>query len=151
MLDGIASLVDKSLLRHETASESEPRYAMLEVIREFGLERLAASGEIAAAYERLLSWYLSQAQPTGWRWGVPMDEKDDAWFADWERELTTVRSVLAWTESQRDAERGLQLASALFLFWWARDHLPEGRGWLERGLAAGSRVSPGSERWRSLS
>ena len=43
VLDGIASLVDKSLLRHETASESEPRYAMLEVIREFGLERLAAS------------------------------------------------------------------------------------------------------------
>jgi predicted ATPase/DNA-binding CsgD family transcriptional regulator len=142
VLDGIASLVDKSLLRHETASESEPRYTMLEVIREFGVERLAASGELAAAYERLLSWYLAQAQPAGWRWGVPMDEKDDAWFADWERELTTVRSVLAWTESQRDAERGLQLASALFLFWWARDHLPEGRGWLERGLAAEFRVSP---------
>ena len=144
VLDGIASLVDKSLLRHETASESEPRYAMLEVIREFGLERLAASGEIAAAYERLLSWYLSQAQPPGWRWGVPMNHTDSAWFAGWERELTTVRSVLAWAETQGDVERGLQLASALFLFWWARDHLPEGRRWLERGLAAGTAASPGT-------
>ena len=68
-----------------------------------------------------------------------MDEKDDAWFADWERELTTVRSVLAWTESQRDAERGLQLASALFLFWWARDHLPG-----PRVARAGLPPGPGS-------
>jgi non-specific serine/threonine protein kinase len=143
VLDGIVTLVDKSLARQEEEPAGELRYSMLEVIREYGLERLTASGEVAAAYERLLTWYLSQVQPTGWRWGVPMDEKDDAWFADWERELNTVRSVLAWTEAQSDAERGLQLACALFLFWWARDHLSEGRGWLERGLAAEPRVSPG--------
>ncbi|HEX5992341.1 MAG TPA: LuxR C-terminal-related transcriptional regulator [Thermomicrobiales bacterium] len=143
-LDGIASLVDKSLVRQVEEPGSEPRYAMLEVIREFGLERLAASGEMAASYDRLLSWYLSQAQPAGWRWGVPMNQTDAAWFAGWERELTTVRSLLAWMETEGDIERGLQLASALFLFWWARDHLPEGRGWLERGLAAGPRVSPGT-------
>jgi predicted ATPase/DNA-binding CsgD family transcriptional regulator len=143
VLDGITSLVDKSLLRQVEESVGEPRYTMLEVIREFGMERLAASDEIAAAYERLLMWYLFQAQPTGWRWGVPMNQNDGAWFATWERELNTVRSVLDWAEAGRDVERGLQLASALFLFWWARDHLPEGRGWLERGLAAGTRVSPG--------
>jgi DNA-binding CsgD family transcriptional regulator len=141
-LNGIASLVDKSLLRHETAPDGEPRYTMLEVIREFGMERLAASGEDAAAYKQLLIWYLTQAQRPGWRWGVPMNHTDGAWFAGWERELTTVRSVLAWAEAQGDVERGLQLTTALFLFWWARDHLPEGRGWLERGLATGTRVSP---------
>jgi predicted ATPase/DNA-binding CsgD family transcriptional regulator len=143
ILDGIQSLVDKSLVRRVKEQEGEPRYAMLEVIREFGSELLAANGEDAAGYDRLLTWYLSQAQPTGWRWGVPMNQTDGAWFAGWEREFNTVRSVLAWTETQGDIERGLQLASALFLFWWARDHLPEGRGWLERGLAAGTRVGPG--------
>jgi non-specific serine/threonine protein kinase len=143
VLDGIVSLVDKSLVRQGEEPSGEPRYMMLEVIREFGLERLAASGETAAAYERLLTWYLSQAQPAGWRWGVPKNHTDGTWFADWERELNTVRSVLAWAVTEGDVERGLQLASALFLFWWARGHLPEGRGWLERGLAAGTRVSPG--------
>jgi non-specific serine/threonine protein kinase len=72
---------------------------------------------------------------------VPTNEEDGAWFAEWERELNSVRSVLAWTEARGDVERGLQLASGLFLFWWARDHLPEGRGWLERGLATGTDVS----------
>jgi predicted ATPase/DNA-binding CsgD family transcriptional regulator len=143
VLDLITSLVDKSLVRQGEDPAGEPRYTMLEVIREFGMECLVASGEIAAAYERLLTWYLSQAQPTGWRWGVPMNQTDGAWFAGWERELNTVRAVLAWMETQGDIERGLQLASALFLFWWARDHLPEGHGWLERGLATGTRVSPG--------
>jgi predicted ATPase/DNA-binding CsgD family transcriptional regulator len=141
-LDGIASLVEKSLVRQVEEPGGEPRYAMLEVIREFGMERLAASGEVAAAYERLLTWYLSRAQPAGWRWGVPTNQMDGTWFADWERELNSVRSLLAWMEAQGDVERSLQLASALFLFWWARDHLPEGRAWLERGLAAGTWVSP---------
>ena len=142
VLEGIASLVDKSLVWQTAGSQGEPRYTMLEVIREFGLECLEASGETDAAHERVLTWYLSRAQPSGWRWGVPTNQEDGAWFADWERELNTLRSVLAWTEAWGDIERGLQLASALFLFWWSRDHLPEGRGWLERGLAATDGASP---------
>jgi non-specific serine/threonine protein kinase len=143
LVEGITSLVDKSLVRQSEEPAGEPRYTMLEVIREFGMERLAASGEDDAAYERLLTWYLSQAQPTGWRWGVPTNQGDAEWFATWERELNTVRSVLTWTEAKGDIERSLQLAGALFLFWWARDHLPEGRGWIERALAAGKWASPG--------
>ena len=143
LLEGITSLVDKSLVRQTERRDGESRYTMLEVIREFGLERLEECGEDHDAYERLLAWYLSQAQPRGWRWGVPTNQEDGAWFASWEEELNTVRSTLAWMEARGDSERVLQLASALFLFWWARDHLPEGRGWLERGLAAETFVSSG--------
>ena len=143
VLEGIASLVDKSLVRQTEGPDGESRYTMLGVIREFGLERLEESGEDHDVYERLFSWYLSQAQPRGWRWGVPTNQGDSAWFATWEEELNTVRSALGWMEARGDSERVLQLASSLFLFWWARDHLPEGRGWLERGLAAETHVSSG--------
>ena len=52
VLDGIASLVDQNLLRHEQGTDSEPRFGMLETIREFGLEQLAASGELDALRRR---------------------------------------------------------------------------------------------------
>ena len=142
IVDGVASLVEKSLVRQTEESDGEPRYTMLDVIREFGLECLEASGEADAVYDRLLSWYLTRARAGGWRWDIPTDDKDGAWFATWEREHASLRAVLAWTETHDKPERGLELASALFLFWWARQHVAEGRGWLERGLARRTRVAP---------
>src|SRR5262249_16655510 len=62
VFDGIASLVDKSLLRHEDPVEGEPRFRMLETIREYGLEQLAASGEAAALQRRHAEYYLRLAE-----------------------------------------------------------------------------------------
>ena len=141
-LDGVASLVDKSLLQVEDGPGGEPRYVMVEAIREFALERLEASGDADAIYDRLLAWYLARAQATNWSWDVPRDGRDREWFAGWERDYPTVRGILAWAFTGGDVERGLQLASALFLFWWAHNHLQEGRDWLERGVASASALSP---------
>ncbi len=142
VLERLTSLVDKSLVQQREDLDAAPRYGMLEVIREFALERLEERGETDIAYDRALSWYLTRARAAGWRWDVPRDQKDREWFAAWDRELNTVRAVLAWAEARGEIERALQLASSLFLFWWARDHLHEGRRWLEQGLAVGTGATP---------
>jgi non-specific serine/threonine protein kinase len=149
VLDGVASLLDKSLLRQDEGSEGEPRYQMLETVREFARERLEESGESDAVHDRLLEWLLKRAYTPRWQWAEPpdvaqpSDMHDDGWFGRWERELPNVRAALAWADSRGDAERLLRLASDLELFWWSRRHLNEGWAWLERGLAS-NRVSPHS-------
>ena len=70
-----------------------------------------------------------------------MGQDNGEWFAAWEREHANLRAALGWAEARGEAERGLRLAGALFLFWWAGKHFAEGRGWLERGLAARTPVS----------
>ena len=59
---GIAALVDKSLLRQEEGVEGEPRFRMLETVREFGLERLEASGEEPATRDRHAGFFLDLAR-----------------------------------------------------------------------------------------
>jgi non-specific serine/threonine protein kinase len=142
LLGALASLVDASLVQRVGEPGDEPHYLMLHVIREFGREQLAASGESDATHDRLLAWYLARARVQGWRWGVPTAEEDGEWFAAWERELDNVRAVLAWALTHGEVECALELAGSLFLFWWARGHLQEGRSWLERGLATAGQVSP---------
>jgi predicted ATPase/DNA-binding CsgD family transcriptional regulator len=141
VFDGIASLLDKSLLRQDEEPDGEPRYWMLETVREFARERLDESGESDAAHDRLLDWLLERACFPRWRWVEPREdvEREDAddrsWFDNWERELPNVRVALAWAETGGDAERLLRLAGYLAMFWWSRRHTAEGWAWLERGLA----------------
>jgi predicted ATPase/DNA-binding XRE family transcriptional regulator len=65
VLDGLASLVDKSLLAQEESPDGEARFAMLETIREFGLEQLAASGEAAAVRARHTAYFLNMVETAG--------------------------------------------------------------------------------------
>jgi non-specific serine/threonine protein kinase len=149
VLDGIASLLDKSLLRQDEEPVGEPRYRMLETVREFARERLDESGESDAAHDRLLNWLLERSFFPRWRWvepreGAARDDTDDrTWFGNWERELPNVRAALAWAEARGDAERLLRLSGYLVMFWWSRRHTAEGWAWLERGLAS-DRVSASS-------
>ena len=64
MLDGVAGLVDKSLLRQETQADGEPRLLMLETIREYALERLKASGEVEALRRRQTTFFLALSEET---------------------------------------------------------------------------------------
>jgi predicted ATPase/DNA-binding CsgD family transcriptional regulator len=149
VFDGIASLVDKSLLRQDEDPDGNPRYQMLETVREFARERLDQSGESDAAHDRLLDWLLERAFIPRWRWVEPRDVAGQdhpdgrGWFDAWERELPNVRDALAWAEARGDAERVLRLAGYLVMFWWSRRHTEEGWALLERGLAS-NRVSTSS-------
>ncbi|HEU0114876.1 MAG TPA: LuxR C-terminal-related transcriptional regulator [Thermomicrobiales bacterium] len=134
VLDGIASLADKSLLRRIEHGAVDPRYGMLETVREFGSEQLATSGAEAATRRRHAAWCMTLAEST---W-IGVDARADAaWLNQLEADLDNVRAALVWLEQSGDAAGLLRLAGALWPFWHRHSHRREGRDWLERALAGG--------------
>jgi predicted ATPase/class 3 adenylate cyclase len=132
-LDGLNSLVEKSLLRQRTDLEGEPRYWLLETIREYGLDRLAGSGERDDAHNRLAQYYLElaeRAKPelTG--------EKQLVWLNRIDAELDNLRLASRWFAECASAEDALRLATAAWRALWLRGYLSEGRQWLTSALAA---------------
>ena len=144
-LDGLESLVEKSLLRQE--SEGDPRFYMLETIREFALECLEESGEMEAIKREHAEYFLALAEEPGPR---PKGPPPAGWLQRMEEEQDNFRAALRWAlEENGDAELGLRLAGALSLDWMDRGHLGEVRGWLERGLA-GASTAPAATRALAL-
>jgi hypothetical protein len=135
VLTGLAALVDKSLLRRQDdlhAGSAEPRLIMLETLREYGLEQLAAFGEEHSARERHVAHYLALAEAAAPELSGPGAA---AWGARLEREHDNLRAALRWVLDQRDEESALRLTAALWRFWSAHGHLGEGRRWLREALA----------------
>jgi predicted ATPase/DNA-binding CsgD family transcriptional regulator len=138
VLDGIASLVEMSLLRQVGGPlDEQPRYQMLETIREFGLERLAAHGDEHPVRSAHATDILNLAEPSYERIFAPGYERI---LARLDAEHDNVRAALAWAEAAGDAELGLRLAGAMTAFWVVRGHYREGRGWLVRALGWGEPV-----------
>jgi predicted ATPase len=139
VLDGVASLLDKSLLREEQPERGEPRLLMLETIREYGLERLEASGEAAEVHRRHAVYYLQLAETAEPKLHGP---DQVGWLDTLEAEHDNLGAVQAWTQAEPGrAETGLRLASALLWFWLVRGYYAEGRRALETALAASQDVS----------
>ena len=138
VLDGLAALVDASLLRSEAQGDPEPRFAMLETVREYALEQLDASGEANAVRRRHARWCHDLAE------GVV----DRVWAEDREAlgrldaELGNLRAALGWLEQVGDGEGLLRLAWALQGFWDIRGLRTEAIGWFERGLTLGTDLPP---------
>lgn len=130
-LAGLASLVDKSLIRAETRANME-RFMMLETVREFGLERLEASGETDAAQRQHATYFVTFAE-------AAEPELTGAGQATWlprlEIEHDNLRLAFQWAYERGETAIGLQLAGALWRFWMQHGHATEGRAWLERFLA----------------
>ena len=135
ILNGVASLVAQSLLHQVEAVGAEPRYAMLETIREFGLEQLDASGEAEETRRRHATFYLGFGETVAARLdGDAMGES----LTRLSTELPNLRLALAWSvEPGGDADAGLRVAAVLSPFWRFRGHVSEGRRWLDATLAAG--------------
>jgi predicted ATPase/class 3 adenylate cyclase len=150
----LASLVDKSLLRTREGMVREPRFTMLETVREYALERLAAGGEEMVTRQRQATYCLSQVEPAGaelhqsafGRWGGPEHSR---WLKRVATELDNIRGALAWATESRDAEMALRLSSAIEDFWDLRGYFREGRHWLERSLAIDA-TAPQALRARAL-
>ena len=134
VLDGIASLVDQSLLGRAESAGGQQRFRMLETIREFGLERLVANGEEERTRRRLVAWCQSFAGAA--RLGF---EGPDAigWQHRLEADHANLREALGWLEERGEAEALLALAHDLIAPWWHLGHGQEGADWLRRGLALG--------------
>lgn len=132
-LDGVESLVDKSLLRREdgAGAEGEPRLVMLETVHEYARERLEASGERATTERAHALYYCALAEEAEPR----VREENPAWLARLDREHDNLRAALRWAGEGGFAALELRLASALSRFWETRAHWTEGRRHLREALA----------------
>ena len=145
-LEGVSSLLDKSLLLREETSEEESRFVMLETIHEYAREKLRESGEAAEVSglhaEHFLA-FAEEAEPE-------LEGPDQAsWMERLEADHDNFRAALSWLLEAGEAESALRIGGALWLFWRSRGHLSEGRRWLSEGLSGGD-AAPAGVRARAL-
>jgi predicted ATPase len=130
LLDGISSLVDKSLLSQREMADGEPRFRMLEVVREFALEALAASGasgEIKRLHAEFYAQMAEAAEPE------LLAGKEAQWFETLEQEHDNLRFALEWSLG-REPETALRIVGAIYIFWSRRGYLSEGGKWMRAAL-----------------
>jgi predicted ATPase/DNA-binding CsgD family transcriptional regulator len=149
VLEGLEAMVDNSLVKRlgqveeAAGSEGDRRLAMLETVREYAREQLAASGEAEAVQQRHADYYLALSERIGPGIQGPEQAASRAVLA---AEQDNMRAALQWLlerEEPGGAEDALRLIRAVHPFWEQRMHLSEFRGWLDRALAqAGPRATP---------
>ena len=129
--EGLGSLLDKNLVQRVHSPDAEPRFTMLDTIREYALERLASSGEEAQTRRSHAAYCLVIAEE-----GNPELESKERgeWLARCDLEIDNCRSALDWLEQNNQVEWALRLSMALFRFWDVRDLFVEGRARLENIL-----------------
>jgi len=131
ILDGVASLVDTSLLNATEQEDQEVRLTMLETIREFGRECLLSSGEARVLQRAHAAYYLRLTEEAELKLTGP---EQGAWLKQLEREHENLRAAMQWWMDQGESEMALRLGGALFRFWWMHGNVKEGREWLEKAL-----------------
>ena len=140
VFDGIVALVEQSLLRQAPGRDDEPRYVLLETMREFGLEQLARAGEADDARQRHAEHFLELSVRFMRDYGVPvLMSPDSLAFVGYRMaEQDNIRLALAWLDERGQIEALLELSSMLYVLWLAQGLYREGRRWLERALARSS-------------
>jgi len=135
VLNGLETLLNNSLLNWEEGADGEPHFRMLETIREYALERLAASSaEEEDARRRHAQYYVALAELAENR--LRSSERV-AWTGRLETEHGNFRALMEWsTTPMGDIEMGLRCAGGLIWFWHARGYATEGWDWIKRLLAS---------------
>jgi predicted ATPase/uncharacterized protein HemY len=132
VLDLLTSLVNKSIILVKREQGKETRYLMLETIREYARDKLAAAGDGKMLRGRHLAYFVvlaERAEPNLRAFAMMI------WLDRLEEEHDNIRTALAWAQ-ESDVEAGLRLAGALLWFWHIRGYKSEGSHWLEQGLSA---------------
>jgi DNA-binding CsgD family transcriptional regulator/tetratricopeptide (TPR) repeat protein len=132
VLDGLTALAERSLLRPLPTESIEPRFGMLETIREFALEQLVQSGEEGEIRSAFAAYFLTLAE-TGELKQTGPDQQ--AWFRKFQEEHDNFRAVLGWAIGNGEAEIAQRLAASLWRFWGKRGYQREARAWMEQALA----------------
>ncbi|HEX8600086.1 MAG TPA: tetratricopeptide repeat protein [Chloroflexia bacterium] len=155
VLEGVESLLDKSLVRQsgqekeDISLDWEPRFEMLETIREYAKERLESSAEAEQIRYWHAEYYLALAETAEPELGGAQQRE---WLDRLEQEHDNLRAALQWSLGQAQvdslgdngerAEIALRLCAALGRFWEMHSHLSEGRKWMETALERGTAASP---------
>ncbi|HEY3111189.1 MAG TPA: tetratricopeptide repeat protein [Chloroflexota bacterium] len=139
VLEGVASLIDKSLIRQEDELVREPRFRMLETIREYALEQLRAAGELETMQSRLADVLVALAERAEPELTGP---EQVTWLDRLEREHDNLRAALQWCAESGTLELSLRLGGALWRFWSTRGYIGEGLRWLDAALAPAAPSTP---------
>ncbi|MEA2486225.1 MAG: hypothetical protein QOD46_1336, partial [Actinomycetota bacterium] len=138
VFDGVASLVDKSLLAQAAGTSVENRLRMLRTVRDFAFEELVAAGEADAVRSRHALYFCELAETAESQLN---GEHQNDWLLRLDAEHANMRAALAWLlDKKRAAQKdnailALRLAGALGRFWYRRSQLIEGSRWLEDAIA----------------
>ena len=138
VLDALEALVDESLVRQRETAAGEPRFSMLEIVREYALERLEGSGEGEELRRRHLEHFVEladEAEPE-----LARGSEQIAWFARLEDEHDNFRAALALALRAGDAASALRLVVGIRRFWQIHGYLAEGRDALESALAVAGKT-----------
>lgn len=129
VLDGMASMVDKSLIQQLDEAGAETWFPMLSTIREYALERLAESGEEYAIRRAHAAYYVVLAEECGEELSTHPE-----WIERFDLEHRNFREALEFLITTGNADWGMRLGAALFHFWETREHFVEARTVIERLL-----------------
>jgi predicted ATPase/transcriptional regulator with XRE-family HTH domain len=133
VIETLTTLVNSSLVGQTTNPDGRTRFGMLETIREFGLERLEALGEMDVAQQRHARYFLhlaEEAEPN------LISGNQIVWVRLLTVEMPNMRAALEWSQGpDGDPETALRLGGSLAWFWRIRGYISEGRAWLDRALA----------------
>jgi predicted ATPase len=132
VLDGVATLLDHSLLQREVSPDGEVRFTMLEAIREYARERLAMTGQLREARDLHLRYFLNLAESIAPLLAGP---RQVDWLNCLEREHVNLRGALQWAIESGAITLAAQLSLGLAAFWEIHSHWTEGRTWLEAVVA----------------
>jgi predicted ATPase/class 3 adenylate cyclase len=146
-LDGLTSLVDKSLIRWTEPPGQPSRFSMLETIREFGQEQLEGAGDLERVLRRHAEHFLGLAEEVEPHLTA---EDQGAWLDRCDAEHANIRAALRWAIDRGEAGPAQEAAGALWRFWHQRGHLAEGRRWLDETLAMPSGQAPTAARAKAL-
>ncbi|MEO8285538.1 MAG: tetratricopeptide repeat protein [Chloroflexota bacterium] len=140
LLDTLATLVDNSLLqRYEDGNE--PRFSMLETMREYALEQLAESGEEDLARQAHANYYLGLAEQIE---PEIMSANQPQMLDRLQRDHDNLRATLRYFLECNNNVALARLAGALRRFWYFRGHLTEGMGWLRTAISYRDQLPPAS-------
>jgi ATP/maltotriose-dependent transcriptional regulator MalT len=132
MLEGIASLVDQSLLQRRRQQGQEPYFYLLELMREYGVERLGESRELEGCRDAHAAYYLTLAEQAEAALTGPLQQ---AWLERLKHEHENLQAALQWLLDCREVARALRMVSALRQYWYLRGLQTEGRSFLDRAVA----------------
>jgi predicted ATPase/DNA-binding XRE family transcriptional regulator len=146
VLDAVEALLHSSLLLLQETADEDPRFVMLETVREYALEQLDASREEHEVRRRHAEYYVRLAEGSAHQFFGPHQGE---WLDRVEGEHDNLRAVLRWSVTQRDAEMGLRLTAALWPLWYVRGYA-EGRAYLATLLTMPEAASASPSRAESL-
>jgi non-specific serine/threonine protein kinase len=133
VLDVLAGLIDKSLVTVDVSGNETTRYGLLQVVRQYGAQRLVESGEDESARQRHVAYFVQLADLAEQQ--MLASFAHTSWLDRLEREHDNFRMALEWSINRQDFEAGVRLAAGVFTLWYMRGYLAEGRRWLNNLFA----------------